>query len=240
MPVSRQLKEIASWRIATELIRRHPTKLALIETHPGGGQYDCLTVIKRQLGPDRSAIGLLDMNRMGSVHVHRAYDRELPEPMRWGDFWSEMTEVDDPKLLLDRVEQALGLSHRGKPPISKGEVLAYRVISALLSTTAYGRVRWECRNGYVDSSGGDGGPRGDYFAEFPVTLAWLEKTPEMPFGIPQYGFWFLVRDEDPLLCFHVTGQVTDHIGNAHALVPLYQSYGRILPMAIKVAGTALR
>jgi len=123
---------------------------------------------------------------------------------------------------------------------SNGEVLGYRVMTALLSTAAYGRVRWECRNGYVDSSGpGGAGVRDEYFAAFPATRSWLEETPKMPFGISQYGFWFLVRDGDPVLCSHVTGRVADRLGNVHDLVSLYQSHGHILPMAVSVARTAL-
>ena len=41
---NKQLIEIASWRIVSELYRRHPGKFKIIETHPGGGQYDCLSL----------------------------------------------------------------------------------------------------------------------------------------------------------------------------------------------------
>ncbi len=239
MEVSRQLREIASWRIATELIRRHPKKLTILETHPGGGQYDCLTLIKRKLDSG-SPVRLMDMNRVGSLHVHRTFADELDEPVHWSDIWEEMSSIEDPKVLLDRIEAAIGLSHHGKPPVSNGEVLAYRVITALLSTAAYGRVLWECRNGYVDTSGYGGGPEERYFADFPVTRAWLEDTPNMPFGIAHYGFWFLLRKDTPVLCLHVTGRVADRVGNVYELVPLYQKYGRIMPMAVKIAGTALR
>ncbi len=46
--VNKQLTEIASWRIVSELIRRHPEKFTVIETHPGGGQYDCLSPYSMQ------------------------------------------------------------------------------------------------------------------------------------------------------------------------------------------------
>ncbi len=235
MEVSRQLREIASWRIASELIRRHPTKLALIETHPCDGQYDCLRVIKRE----RPAVTLMDLNRVGSLHIHHTFEDERDDLTSWRGFWKEMSSIEDPKVLLDRIEQKLGLSHHGKPPVSNGEVLAYRVITALLSTAAYGRVRWECRNGCLDSDVGSG-PIDRYFAEFPITSSWLCEPCDVPFDIPHYGFWFLTRDDKPVLCLHVTGRVADHLGNTYDLVPLYQQYGRILPMAVRVAGTALR
>jgi hypothetical protein len=244
MEVSRQLKEIASWRIATELIRRHPTKLALIETHPCTGQYDCLRVVKR----DRPKVTLMDLNRVGSLHIHQTWQEDRRDLWSWPEFWEEMSSVEDPKVLLDRIEQGLGLSHHGKPPVSNGEVLAYRVIAALLSTAAYGpgpapdwygHARWECRNGMLDSDVGSG-PIDRYFAEFPATSSWLCEPCDVPFGIPHYGFWFLTRDDKPVLCLHVTGRVADHLGNTYDLVSLYQQYGRILPMAVRVAGSALR
>ena len=44
-------------------------------------------------------------------------------------------EHQEPNVLLDRIEQAIGLSHAANLPVSNGEVLAYRVITGLLSTT---------------------------------------------------------------------------------------------------------
>jgi hypothetical protein len=42
-PVTRAL----AWWLAAELIRRHPADLREIETHPGGGQYDCISLYRR-------------------------------------------------------------------------------------------------------------------------------------------------------------------------------------------------
>lgn len=33
--------EAASWRLTAELVRRYPNRFSVIETHPGGGQYNC-------------------------------------------------------------------------------------------------------------------------------------------------------------------------------------------------------
>jgi hypothetical protein len=41
MKINKQLMEIASWRLLTEMVRRSPD-LRIYELHPGGGQYDCL------------------------------------------------------------------------------------------------------------------------------------------------------------------------------------------------------
>lgn len=36
---------VQSWWVASKLVRRHP-QLGLIETHPGDGMYDCLSVVR--------------------------------------------------------------------------------------------------------------------------------------------------------------------------------------------------
>jgi hypothetical protein len=73
-----------------------------------------------------------------------------------------------------------------------------------------------------------------------VVQYWLEDTPKLPFSIAQYAFWFIVRDGHPVLRLDVTGRVANRVGNVYDLIALYKEFGRILPMAITVAGTALR
>lgn len=53
----------ASWDIAWRLVRACPD-LRVYETHPRGGQYDCLTLI--------SPAVKIDINRVGSIHVHHS------------------------------------------------------------------------------------------------------------------------------------------------------------------------
>jgi hypothetical protein len=43
------LIELASWTLATEMICRAPKLLYIMETHPGGGQYDCLSIVRTDL-----------------------------------------------------------------------------------------------------------------------------------------------------------------------------------------------
>ncbi len=42
--------EAASWRLGSELVRRHPHHLVLLRTHPGDGQHDCLTPTSGTVG----------------------------------------------------------------------------------------------------------------------------------------------------------------------------------------------
>ena len=53
------MKRALAWWIAAEMIRRHPDEVRVIENHPGGGQYDCLTLCRR--GSDYEAIAYLNL-----------------------------------------------------------------------------------------------------------------------------------------------------------------------------------
>ena len=50
-----------SWTVAVEFTRAAPG-LQVFETHPGGGQYDCLTLVADDVK--------VDINRVGSIHAH--------------------------------------------------------------------------------------------------------------------------------------------------------------------------
>ncbi len=47
--ISASLIQAAAWWVAAELIRRHPDRLTVIETHHGGGIYDCLSIFRTSL-----------------------------------------------------------------------------------------------------------------------------------------------------------------------------------------------
>ena len=61
MILGKQIKEALSWKLATELWRRFPDKFYLIETHSGGGQYECLSFIEK--GEGFSTV--ININRSG-------------------------------------------------------------------------------------------------------------------------------------------------------------------------------
>ena len=64
--------EAASWRIATEICRRSP-EIKIRHTRPGGGMYDCLSLV----GPSKSHA---HFNRVGSFHVFNRLDgKDLPD-----------------------------------------------------------------------------------------------------------------------------------------------------------------
>lgn len=203
MAISQQLRVIASWRLAAELVRRYPHMLRIIETHPGGGQYDCLDLVEHQ--PPRPVITHLSLNRHGSAHgEHGTY----------AEVWEHAVSTDDPRGLLDRLAALTNLPPVSHVPPSTPAVVVYRLIAAALAQAAFGRVKSECRSGYLDSSGMDGsGVREAWFAHFPEARHRLAASDANDvLGVPAYRFWFLLRDGEPQACLGSTGLAWDRTG----------------------------
>jgi hypothetical protein len=82
--VDRSVLEAASWRLASELLRRHPDTTRLIRAHPRGGQSDCLWVL-----PTAGKTGDLRLNRHGTIQVLERFDgRPAGEwrPTEWDEY----------------------------------------------------------------------------------------------------------------------------------------------------------
>lgn len=194
MFMSDKLTEIASWVIASELVRRAPRQLRLIQTHPGGGQYDCITVMD-------NGSSLCDFNRQGRLHFNGfASDNE---PM---DIWRRMVCEETPKNLLDEICQRLRIEVPQKLPAGTGASITYRVIAHVLRLSVFGVEKWSCINGFLDTSGSTCRVQ-PYFEQFPAAAErLLVNMPGDILGQPAYRFWFLFRGEIPVSCFEITGE----------------------------------
>ena len=224
-----QLVEIASWRIVSELHRRYPNKLKVTETHPGGGLYDCLTLF------DEKQRHIADFNREGSLHIFATFDNSaLQESL---DIWTEMFDTTNVKGTLDRISSMLGLPIPSKLPPSTPTTLIYRFISAFLTHSAFGIHRWECRNGCLDTSGPeDGGKRHHLFEKFPGLGNENNLRKIEPFyGEYAYNFWFLLKNDVPVLCLDTCGIVYRIDGKSYDLGELYQVNRKIWPLIFEVA-----
>lgn len=220
-----QLDEILSWRLLTELWRRFPDRYALIETHPGGGLYDCLSLIECENGIH----SVLDANRGGSVHLHLGHS-----PQSWKDWTDRMLE--NASGFLDEIEKAMGLTHPSPLPKSTPATITFRFVSEFL-THAIGRLeRWECRNGFYDTSGCDGGKRKELFSYFPQLSVDL---PIVEFANGRidstYLYWFLLRDNEPQVCIDTGGQLYKTNGEVHDLAAIYSNAKRIWPIIAELA-----
>lgn len=233
---SRQLLEAVSWRVAAELIRRHPSRLRAIETHPGGGQYDCLTVMDRR-GPQ---LGHIDLNRIGTAHVHRRFDRPDEDGYhRYHGFWGAYLS-SDPIRVLRALERHAGLPDVRKLPPSTRASLSFRLAAACIAPVALGVRKWEWRNGFLDTSGWTSEPRETLFTAFPGADARRTVRVDGDQLPPEYRFWFLLRDEEPILALETTGWLWRHSGGTLDLKSAYQHTGRrLLPIVNDLVGSEL-
>lgn len=214
-----------SWWIASEIVRRRP-HLRIIETQPGGGQYDCLTVYSFAGG---QATPLMNLNRNGSMHVHSANDFESLT-------WDAATSAKGGHDIVRKLEQASGYTISKKAPASGPAVLTYRVIARVLTSLVDDRHSWDARNGQIDSAGSE---RSE-LRSFPTVVEGLrDKRPTDLFGIPAYRYWILLRDAEPLAVLDTDGRV--HLPDRTAdLLPVYRESHRSLTVTVgQVLGSLL-
>ena len=228
---NKQLIEIASWRIVSELYRRHPDKFKIIETHPGGGQYDCLS-----LYTDNKHIA--DFNRVGRLHVFEPFTRSRND-VRPYKIWDAMLREHNLKKVLDKVSLMIGLKVPKKLPPSNPTTIVYRFIAAFLSHAVFGINEYECRNGFLDSSGESSEVVSD-FDKFPEARERLEVVQDDDIlREPSYRFWFLKKNNQPLLCIETTGFAWNLRNQRYNLMKLYREKRRIWDVVYNVAGEFL-
>jgi hypothetical protein len=222
--------EAASWRLASELVRRHPKTLRLIRTHPGGGQYDCLTLLALD-GSD----GVVQLNRHGTIQVHARFDGRPQdwEPTSWDTYLKA-----DPREFLDALEVASGLPSPSSVPPSTPRTLTYRVLAAIAATGFKTVDPIKIVPGTIDSSNLDAGPNDEDFALFPMIPAALrEQTPGTPLEDPGHRFWFVHRNGTPVLAFEQQQGLawTRHHDVARDVPALYvESRRHLLVTALKL------
>jgi len=229
--MNRQLIEVASWRLVSEIIRRYPEKYTVIQTYPGGGMYDCLSLYTK-----KDHLHIADLNREGSFHVF------LEGAKSSFDIWQMMFNTHDLKKdILNRVSEALRMPVPAKLPPSTPEILCYRFIATFLSHTAFTRDNWRCRNGFFDSSAPYecGGEIKD-FEKFPGAIDRLRTKQKTDIeDEPSYRFWFLSKDENSHICLETTGNAWSDNGSSYKLMELYKKEKRIWPLVYRVGGHLL-
>ncbi|WP_375502610.1 hypothetical protein [uncultured Jatrophihabitans sp.] len=102
--------EAVSWRLASELHRRHPSTTGLLRWHPGGGQSDCLS-LRSTSGEE----GDIRLNRNGTIQVTARFDGRAPTrpPTTWDDYLRA-----DPRQFLHGLESDAGLPAPSTLPAS--------------------------------------------------------------------------------------------------------------------------
>lgn len=177
----------ASFALASALVERDPD-LVVVETHPGGGQYDVLTLRRPGVG---SVVGL---NRVGAISVPGS-------ARRWS--WSEVVAADTPADLASAIAREAGI------PTDAGsastEAMALGVLVRVAAAHLLEGATWDIRSEVDDTAGWESRRRGfvDRFPDAAQRLA--VATPDDLLGEPGYRFWAVLRDGDPVAVVETTG-----------------------------------
>ena len=137
-----------SWHVAAEFVRAFPN-VRVFHTHPGGGQYDCLSIVGDALS--------IDINRAGgSIHVHDS-PAGARSPLIPGPEWQDLLlRGTAPRELAQRIASGCGLDWPKTTPSTRPHVLVYRVIAQVLEGAVFDPAHWDATTQFFDSSGGMG------------------------------------------------------------------------------------
>ncbi|WP_433303945.1 hypothetical protein ACQP2F_13470 [Actinoplanes sp. CA-030573] len=213
-----------SWWLAGEIVRRHPG-ITLVETHPGGGTYDCLTLM-------RDHATLIDINRAGSIHVGG-------EGRPAGMSFESLFDHENPAEIIALVEQGAGLRSAGSAPVTTPTALAFRVAAQVLALTVNDKRRWDVRSERVDSSGMDGGGRRWFVDRFPIAAERArQRRPDDLLGDPYYRYWGVTSNGEAVAVLDTDGFA--YVGEQALHLPsLYQAHNRRLTPTVAAAFAAV-
>jgi hypothetical protein len=228
--IDRSVLEAVSWKLASELARRHPETTRLIRAHPGGGQSDCLWLL-----PIDDGTGDIRLNRNGTIQVLGRFDgldARQWEPTEWETYLGA-----DPRDFLHGLEVAAGLPIPKHVPSATPTTLVFRVLAAIASTAVKSVHPIEIQEGFIGSSGYNGGPNEalDTFAAIPRDL--LRPRVADFFGEPGYRFWIVLRDQAPILAFEQSEGLawTTHHDESFSVMEIFeQAHRSVLITALEL------
>lgn len=136
------IREVATWRLGAELVRRHPARLWPVQNWDCGETYDCLALIDIS----GRTHGLITMNRFGGACAINPF---TPESVGGGDVirWTAGLS-GDPARWVRAVESIAELPAPQSMPESTPMSLAVRVVAGFLSMAFQSRPRWAALHGY--------------------------------------------------------------------------------------------
>lgn len=212
---SEHLADAESWHICSEMVRHRPAA-RIYQWHPGGGQYDMLSVYTDPA--DFLESRTIDVNRNGSIRFYIDKEEVI---VSWKDALTEGWPGD----FLARYESRLNWRLENETPPSTPAVLAYRVISGLLRMTQYTRDAVGVHMTFVDSSGGMGSPGVSIADDFPHARSHAEsQEPEQRPEVQFARMWTVSNSEHVLAYIHDSGHVFLPGGRTLDLVKKYREH----------------
>jgi hypothetical protein len=140
--------ESASWQIAVEIARTDP-RIRIFRTHPGGGQYDCLTLLGAAAG--------ISINRVGSIHWDHSRNGREGDTVAGDEWQARVLAGVSPRVIAEEVCARAGLPWPKPRPSTQAHTLAYRVIAHSAERARREDRPWRAATQFLDSSGGFGG-----------------------------------------------------------------------------------
>lgn len=218
------LKSALSWAIVAEIIRRHGDRetLRVLQTHPGGGQYDCLSFYRLRdctagVYAPGNAIALGDVNRQSGNF--RTWIGPWQDSYPWLDEW--LTAID-PSAVVDRICELTDLSPIKQVPVTSRQTFGIRLISALVGVRALQRDYLDVRMGYIDSSGIGGSGTDKLLREFTALLS--DETGQAGMGQAAACWMVYKGDEKQLLGVVRTDGFISSASDCRQAHDLYHSY----------------
>jgi hypothetical protein len=232
------LRQALAWWVGAELVRRHPNSLHLIKTYPGGGQYDCLTVVQRTdtaHQPYRIR-AYLNMIEMGHITLSGPQDVEVDYGEERFNWLEVLLARDRRKYVVKQLERALDFSAPGVTPPTTAQSIGVRLISRFLASTILDERRWTAQHGLDD------------WYQTPSEMFSLIPGLDPPRGSPDgwhsaNAFWFLCPNEYPTEAIAAIdawrGLLWDRNGRRVDLMTRYKSLDRVLDrLVVDVLSTA--
>ena len=173
------------------------------------------------------------------IEFHFKSDLLLENTSDYSDWVNRMLQPK-PESFLDEIAREARLLPPKKLPSSTPATIVYRFVADFLSHSLGRMERWECRNGYEDTSGYGGGKREHLFEAFPSLRKEDDLRQAEPFlGEYAYSFWFLQKNDIPIMCLDTSGLVYRTDGSSYDLRVMYKVNRRIWPLIIEVAEDVL-
>ena len=222
-PVTRAL----AWWLAAELVRRHPKELRVIETHPGGGQSDCVSLYRRDAHMELVAHLNLNGHITHASWFHQT-GAQRDSPVSDARFnWLEVLAAQDRRsYVVEALEGVCGLSRPAKTPSTERRSIGPRLLARFASAATFTTRRWEIRNAFLDTSGDISGPQ-NWVGQMEGPR--FERVEGDFLGEPHYRLWAVLDHKDrPAAAVDVDLGLAwrrDQPGVTHDLMDLYAQHG---------------
>jgi hypothetical protein len=186
LDVPRRLREALSWEISSELVRRHPEELMLAELQPGGGQYDCMTIVSLH-GEEMSF-----MNRISKGHINVALRHTLDDRPNW----TQVLLADDRRTVVELIERDMGLVAPRETPLTTGRSIGYRVIAEMILQKALSKNSLFASHGWYDGEIHELNAKMSFFKAIPPAHeALIASMGAELFRSSAANFWFVFELE---------------------------------------------